>query len=275
VNPATPTVPPPPSWFERLPRGPLQLRLLLLALGSALLLLAAQVAAGGGLRGLAAGLGAVAGLAVASHARAGWPALVASLAALLILPVQSGSDGVASTGMVLGLCIGIWGLVAALRRSAFDWRLERARDLAWLLAAAAVCALVLGLALPLGVSGVDKSALARVDGTSQAVTAALVWVAFLASSLTVCSLRPLERRPPMARAGAMLALVVLLLSAVLAPGLSSPWRWLEATLMVIERDADGTPLRLLATWPTWTSGTRRKSASGCRSACSSTCTKAC
>jgi diguanylate cyclase (GGDEF)-like protein/PAS domain S-box-containing protein len=221
VNPATPTVPPPPSWFERLPRGPLQLRLLLLALGSALLLLAAQVAAGGGLRGLAAGLGAVAGLAVASHARAGWPALVASLAALLILPVQSGSDGVASTGMVLGLCIGIWGLVAALRRSAFDWRLERARDLAWLLAAAAVCALVLGLALPLGVSGVDKSALARVDGTSQAVTAALVWVAFLASSLTVCSLRPLERRPPMARAGAMLALVVLLLSAVLAPGLSS------------------------------------------------------
>jgi PAS domain-containing protein len=53
------------------------------------------------------------------------------------------------------------------------------------------------------------------------------------------------------------------------------WRWLEATLLVIERDADGTPVRLLATLSDVDERHDAQSASGCRSACSSTCTKAC
>jgi diguanylate cyclase (GGDEF)-like protein/PAS domain S-box-containing protein len=222
VNPANPTASPTPTWSDRLPRGLKQVRLMLLALASASLLWAAQVAAGGGVPGLAAGLGAVAGLGVAGHARAGMPALAASLAALVLLPFQAGTEAASTIGLAVGLSIGIWGLAIALRRSTFDWRLERARDLAWLLAAAALCALGLGLALPALVTWLDGSLPLPPDWTRQAVTAAVAWVAFLASSLTLCSLRALETRPSARRAATMLMLVVLLLGAVLAPGAVTP-----------------------------------------------------
>ena len=53
------------------------------------------------------------------------------------------------------------------------------------------------------------------------------------------------------------------------------WRWLDTQLLVVERDHHGQASRLMATLADAASGTTRRSASACRPACSSTCTKAC
>ncbi len=185
--------------------------------GSALTL-AAQAAAGGGPRGLASGLGLLVGLAFAGHAREGVPALAASLLALLVVLAVSGPSGTESLalGSIVGLLI--CGLALAARRSAFDWRLERARDLIGLLIAAGASAAVIAGALSWVEAMVTSIPWSLARGTGGALPAALLaWTGFILIALPTCSFTATHRTPAAGRLLLMLALIAMLFCALAAP----------------------------------------------------------
>ena len=226
---ASPLLPPSP-WLDRYPRLLASARFALFTLAGVALMLSAQAAAGGGLRGWAAALGVAAGLGVVGHARDGNAALLAALLAAATCLALAGPD--AWTSITYGaVAAGLTGVTAwALSRSPFDWRLERSRDLAWLLIATVPCAVVLALALPFVHAHLGSIPGAPTGSVLEGlVLALLASCGMLAVALPICSLAPVRQWPPLGR-GVLLALLsTVLLGALLAPSARAP-----ASLLSIE-----------------------------------------
>jgi diguanylate cyclase (GGDEF)-like protein/PAS domain S-box-containing protein len=115
--------------------------------GLALVLAFTQAVGGGDRAGVLAGLGAVAGLGLAAHARDGRYGFVASLATMAAVPLLVEDWHAAALALTLIAAASVGVLAWAMQRMAFDWRLERGRDQALLLLAVCAHAALLSLAL--------------------------------------------------------------------------------------------------------------------------------
>lgn len=210
---------PSPDWLATYPRAAQALRVLLFAVAGVSLCRAAESATGSAAWWLPTCLGLVAGLALAGHAREGLHALVAAPLALLVALWQAGADpalafAVAAAGGVL-MCA----LALTLRHTAFDWRLERSRDLAWLVAAAGLQAVVFALALPALSLLFAASPWLPAPGMRVDLVAWLLGTAgFLLAAVPTCLLGPPERRP-----GWWRVVLVTLATLALASGVLAPW----------------------------------------------------
>ncbi|MFT3821110.1 MAG: EAL domain-containing protein [Rubrivivax sp.] len=230
-HPPPPAAPAEPSanaagWLERHPRWLAAWRPLRVGLLSGLLGLLAYAAAGAGLRGAAAALGVAVGIGIAALARQQEPTrpLAATLAlALGLWWLGAGPALAVALGLLCAVALAAVGL--GMSHVAFDWRLERARDLLWLLCAAAALGLVASFLLPL--------LHARFGPLQEAtpprlVLGCLLLSGTLLSALPACGVRLGWPKAP--RLALLALLSLLLLSAPLAPaamrlGLAGPWWW--------------------------------------------------
>ncbi|MFO1329290.1 MAG: EAL domain-containing protein [Rubrivivax sp.] len=168
--------------------------------------------------GLMAAWGVSAGVAIAAAVRAGPWGLTGALAGLWLALLFTDA-GPAPASVFAGFA----GAVAAaaaqgLRRLPFDWRLERPRDLAWLLGAAALIALVLAG----GFDGVDAlvgtNAFSPADRSGGALADLLmVMLGVLLGALPVCTLGAGDGTLPTPRLGPTLLLGVAVLGCSTAP----------------------------------------------------------
>ena len=182
---------------------------------------AASSAAGGGAFGLAAGAGLLAGVASASVLREGTRALLAIWLALLVMALAQWGEP--SRALPLGAAVGLLatGVALVLRRTTFDGRLERARDLMGLLAAAATSAVVIGLAAPLlSAAPASPGRPGLAGGASALVHGLLAWCGFLAAALPAFTWTAPDRRPSVARVAGWSLLAASVLAGVLAPWLA-------------------------------------------------------
>ena len=150
MNPDDPQPPPPQALLDRHPQVRALMRPALLSVAVLVLCPLAHAVAGGGLSGLAAALGVAAGLGIGALAREGPASLAAALIAL-VLALWLRGVGVSlalSTGVVCAVLTTSAALVLT-RATAFDWRLERPRDLLWLLGATLGVAFPLAFVLPI------------------------------------------------------------------------------------------------------------------------------
>ncbi len=200
----------PPSLTGRLPGARWGVRAALFGLLALIVALAVHGAVGGGLPGSAAAIGATVGLALAGHARLG-AAAAAAVPALAIALAMRGQGAVHALGAAALLGLAHLGTTQGLARTTFDPRLERLRDVLWLLAAAAA------VALPVG------AVLARWPAASAPAAAAvgtLAWLTLsglLLTALPACTLAPLGRSPSAARLLLLALLAMAVLAAMLAP----------------------------------------------------------
>jgi diguanylate cyclase (GGDEF)-like protein/PAS domain S-box-containing protein len=205
------------SLFDRHPRLAAGIRFVLLVMAGMALAASARSSLPGPL-GLAAGLGLLAGMGVAGLARDGVGALTAAGLATAMALASRGAAGLPVLAVVSMAVLLIILVALALRRSAFDWRLERARDLGWLVLAAILFAAALGLGLPLlqiwdSADASSWSALARAAGSVSLVA----FCGFLLTAVPTCSQLPPMRRPTLWRLVSITALLLVLLAAALAP----------------------------------------------------------
>ncbi len=183
---------------------------------------AAHAAGGGGAAGCAAAIGAVVGLGAAALCRVGKAAALAMLPALGLALLWRGCGGaVAAASMALaGLALAATAL--GLARSAFDGRLERLRDVGWLLAGAAVTATATGIGLSLWLARLPASA----DLHAAPPWTLLAWLSLagmLLTALPALTMRSAERGPE----GRSVVLQALL-AAVVMGALAAPWQSLQA-----------------------------------------------
>ena len=185
----------------------------LVAVATLLLTLLASPATGGGGPLLAAALGLAVGLGVAGQAREGaGMAWAATVPLALALPLVGLGATTAAAVAVIALLASL-ALGQVLRRAAFDWRLERARDLVGLLLAA----LVLG-ALVIGVTPGLLTLAADAGLAHEPVAEGLLALTgFLLAALPACTVAPLERRPGPGRALLLGVLALLVVASAAAP----------------------------------------------------------
>ena len=232
-------------WSDRHPRAVDALRLVFMAAASAGLLLAAYTVCGGGSAGLAAAFGIAAGFATAGHAREGPKALVATLVPAALLALMSASDRLTALITVAAALLLIGCLAAALRRTAFDWRLDRARDLAWLVGTGALAAVACAGFVPSAWVAIAGPVAANpLEGLGFSAHALLVLAGFLGAALPTCTWVRAGRRPNAARLWVWGTLSLALFSAVVAPtqafqgGMAVLW-WLLPFIVLL-------PLAMLA-----------------------------
>ena len=162
--------------------------------------------------------GAAAGIAVVARLREGPWAMAGAWAGLWIalLLADVGPSAASAFAALAGSLAAAGSL--ALRRLPFDWRLERPRDLGWLLGAAAVLALPMAgvfdgidaLVGPTAYSPADRSGGALAD-------LALVMLGFLFWALPLCTLRSGDTSPALPRLVPTLLLGALTLALTAAP----------------------------------------------------------
>jgi PAS domain-containing protein len=222
VNPLDPPDPPSPTPGEKPWRERRHVVVVMAAVTALLVATAAHAAGGGGAAGCAAAIGAVVGLGAAALCRVGKAAALAMLPALGLALLWRGCGGaVAAASMALaGLALAATAL--GLARSAFDGRLERLRDMGWLLAGAAVTATATGIGLALWLARLPASA----DLHAAPPWTLLAWLSLagmLLTALPALTMRSAERGPE----GRSVVLQALL-AAVVMGALAAPWQSLQA-----------------------------------------------
>ena len=181
---------------------------------------AAFAGAGAGHLGLMAALGAAAGLAVALGARDGAAAMGGVLAGMLAALVLSGAGLAAALVVGVFASVLITGVAAGLRRTGFVWRLERPRDLAWLLLAASFFA----LAAAGGFAGIEAEfgptpfAPASQEGGA-AIDAGVALLAFVLAAWPALTVSAADAPPSGLRLALALVLAVATLAAAAFPAL--------------------------------------------------------
>ena len=214
------------GWRDRQPLLQAAWRALRVGLLGGLLGALAYAAAGAGLRGMAAALGVALGIGLAALARQ--PEPTRPLAATLAFGLALWWHGVApALAVALSFACGV-ALAAVgvgMSRVAFDWRLERARDLLWLLCAAVLLGLVGSFVLP-----PLHARFGSLPATPLPPLAlgGLLLAGLLASALPALGLRSGWPKAP--RLALIVLLSLLVLAAPLAPaatqlGRPGPWWW--------------------------------------------------
>lgn len=192
---------------------------LLAAVVALLIAVASHAAAGGHHAGCAAAIGAVVGLGIAALARWGKATAAAMLPALGLALIWRGCSPVVAAG-----AMGLAGLTLAatalgLARTAFDARLERLRDVAWLLAGATLVALAVGIGLSLWTARLPVPAGAPAL-PPWSVLAWLTLAGVLLTALPALTARPVERWPAAGRVVLLSVLAAVVMVALAAPGLA-------------------------------------------------------
>lgn len=194
------------------------LRLALYGLAALLFVGTTLALARPGSAALLAALGAAGGLGVVGTSRDGpWALAGVAAGVWLALLLSPAAPGAATTLAAFG-ALPMVAVALGWRRLRFGWRLERARDLGWLLGAAVVLALPLAGAFAGVESLVGPTPFAPTRRSGGAlVHLLLVVVCFMLAALPACTLATGESAPTPNRGAAALVLAVVVLAGVAAP----------------------------------------------------------